>query len=217
MDLVVCDVRLPDIGGPDVFRQASRCCAALFLHDRVRGYRPGCRARCGSVPAITSTKLFDMASILERPARSSRGAARRPRDLGASASMRQLEGQFAASRTCRPVLLMGETGVGKEVAARFLHGSPARNLPFMAVNCAAIPSELIESELFGHERGAFTALPGGIWDTPNGREEVFCSWTRSGPPARRLVEAPAPPRELHLPARRRRAPDPVQGPGQRHQ
>jgi hydrogenase-4 transcriptional activator len=61
------------------------------------------------------------------------------------------------SRSSAPVLLFGETGTGKEIIARAIHEhSPFRSGPFRRVNCGAIPSELIDSELFGHEAGAFT-------------------------------------------------------------
>jgi len=61
------------------------------------------------------------------------------------------------SRSSAPVLIFGETGTGKEIIARAIHEhSPFRHGPFRRVNCGAIPSELIDSELFGHEQGAFT-------------------------------------------------------------
>lgn len=63
----------------------------------------------------------------------------------------------ACSRTDLPVLLLGESGTGKEVVAQGIHAaSPRAGAPFIAVNCAAVPRELIESELFGHEAGAFS-------------------------------------------------------------
>src|SRR5439155_23754131 len=78
--------------------------------------------------------------------------------FGTSVQMREIQtlvGQIAWSEV--PILIQGETGVGKEVLARELHAlSPRAGKPFLKLNCAALPSELVESELFGYERGAFT-------------------------------------------------------------
>jgi transcriptional regulator with PAS, ATPase and Fis domain len=78
--------------------------------------------------------------------------------VGASAAMRRLYERIeAASETRGTVLVIGESGTGKELVARAIHESgPTRTAPFVALNCAAIPRDLIESELFGHKRGAFS-------------------------------------------------------------
>jgi two-component system nitrogen regulation response regulator NtrX len=78
--------------------------------------------------------------------------------IGESEPMKRLEQQIrSAGRSSSRVLIRGENGSGKEIVARMLHRqSPRSEQPFIAVNCAAIPDELIESELFGHKKGAFT-------------------------------------------------------------
>ncbi|BDA85715.1 acetoacetate metabolism regulatory protein AtoC [Aureimonas sp. SA4125] len=162
-DIVVCDIRLPDCSGEDVFRDTTDKTAAPFLfitgHGDVDQAVRLMRAGAGDY----LTKPFQMDTFLARldgllrPAQQKAGGV-----LGLSQGMQGIETLLLrlADRPA-PVLLTGETGVGKEVCARFLHAQSANaQEPFVAVNCAAIPDDLLESEIFGHERGAFSGAVG---------------------------------------------------------
>src|SRR5512141_146047 len=90
--------------------------------------------------------------------------------FGQSESMQAVRSQLAKVAAANvPVLIHGESGTGKDIIARLIHGlSPWKNGPLVKVNCPAIPGTLLESELFGYEKGAFT----GAFGTKPGRVEM---------------------------------------------
>ena len=107
---------------------------------------------------ITVARALEHARLERENAALRESLALRADIIGGSAPMRRLHEQIAtAAPTTGRVLIHGENGSGKELVARAIHAQSARaERPFVEVNCAAIPEELIESELFGHEKGAFT-------------------------------------------------------------
>lgn len=158
--VVICDIRLPDIDGETLFAKSAQLLGGVpFLF--ITGYGELEQAvrlvRAGAVDYIA--KPFAVDELVDK-VRSLLASELPPGEgrLGASPQMQRIEALLRRIAAIDShVLFLGESGVGKEVCARFLHArSPRAGAPFVAVNCAAIPSELVESELFGHERGAFT-------------------------------------------------------------
>jgi DNA-binding NtrC family response regulator len=158
-ELVVCDIRLPDLSGQQLFsriREDFPETPFLFITAFGRIDEAVRLMQQGAGDYVT--KPFDVAEFLNRISRllPMRGEPGLP-SLGPSPAMREIEATIRRVAGIRStVLLAGETGVGKEVCARLLHDLGRSEHPFVPVNCAAIPTELLESEMFGHERGAFT-------------------------------------------------------------
>jgi two-component system nitrogen regulation response regulator NtrX len=171
-DALLLDVRLPDGNGIDFlkqFREKDTTAPAIMVSghatiaDAVEATRAGAYDFLEK-PLSRDKVLLSLKNALEQSNLRRENEQLRelvgngPRMIGATpAWTRVVEQATMASRSDARILLMGESGTGKELLAAHIHReSPFASGPFVKVNCAAIPSELLESELFGHEKGAFT-------------------------------------------------------------
>lgn len=162
--LAISDIRLPDLSGEALFLELQQNGIGLPPFLFITGHGAIDQAvrllKLGAVDYLTKPLniplLVDkVREICERFTPSGKTS----NQLGISSAMRRIETMLPRlAKQARTVLITGESGVGKEVVARALHDLAAegRAQPFVAVNCGAIPENLIEAELFGHERGAFT-------------------------------------------------------------
>jgi DNA-binding NtrC family response regulator len=166
-DLVVSDVRMPDGTGMDVMRSVSMLSpgAAVILLTAYGSVPDAVSAmRDGALDYLTKPVSFDqLQTIAAKVIHQAKqmvavDAAQAGSIVGRAPSLlRALHRARAAASTGADVLIEAESGTGKELLARFIHDSSDRcRKPFIAVNCAAVPESLLESELFGHGRGAFT-------------------------------------------------------------
>jgi len=183
-DLYLLDVRLPDGNGVDLLRairQSDDPTPVVMIsgHGTIRDAVDATRAGAFDFlekPLARDRVLLVMKNALERSdlqrenQRFRELVGDRPRLIGTSDAFRRVLNEATqVARSDAGVLLTGESGTGKELLAAHIHReSPFASHPFVKVNCAAIPSELIESELFGHERGAFT----GAATTRRGKFEL---------------------------------------------
>ena len=179
---VVSDIRLPDYSGDELFRRVIERERFVPPWIFITAYGSIDRAvallKLGAADYVT--KPFDLDELIAKLSAAGRVPWRQEADargaplLGVSPAMRQLEAMLPRlAEQASTILVTGESGVGKEVVARLIHSVDARTrgAPFVAVNCGGLPESLLEAELFGHEKGAFTGAirtRRGVFEQANG-------------------------------------------------
>jgi two-component system nitrogen regulation response regulator NtrX len=175
-DLYLLDVKLPDSNGIDLLRglRQSGVEAPVIMisghgtiSDAVEATRAGAfdfleKPLSRDRVLLAIHNALETRTLRDENARLKEQLGSGPRMIGESSAFTQvLEQATLAARSDARVLLIGESGTGKELIAAHIHQqSPFAGGPFVKVNCAAIPMDLIESELFGHEKGSFTGATG---------------------------------------------------------
>ncbi len=168
-DLCLTDMRLPDGDGLEIVKYIQKHfpqtpVAVITAHGNVEAAVQALKS--GAFDFVSKPvdlqmlrKLIEAALKLKPDTTSdATSTERQPTLLGDSAAMQKLRGMISKlARSQAPVFIQGESGTGKELVAREIHqAGPRASGPFIAVNCGAIPGELMESEFFGHKKGSFT-------------------------------------------------------------
>lgn len=171
-DAILCDIKMPDMDGIEVLEQVKSICDTPVImisghgtiDTAVDAIKKGAFDFIQKPPdlnrlLITVRNALDKQSLSTENKALKKAVSRQNEMVGTSAPMMEVRDMIEkVAPTNARVLITGENGTGKELVARQLHElSPRRYGPFIEVNCAAIPAELIESQLFGHEKGSFTS------------------------------------------------------------
>ena len=191
IDVMITDLRMAPMDGLTLIKKVKETHAKLpmILLTAYASVETAIDAmKCGAFDYLTKPFKVDemLATVKRAEASVAEGGGAKDADAGGAASRYRFENIVATSPamlkvcemiqrvapTAATVLIYGESGTGKEVVARAIHShSPRKEKPWVAVNCAAIPADLLESELFGHVKGAFTGAVAdkpGLFETANG-------------------------------------------------